>query len=626
MRFVHTFGAAARRGSGGRGGGRGGGGGGRGGRGGPRRRVEPECRRSTTGIPTTRTPNPFPTLGGEIKASAWDVPVGYSFTKGGMLHSMRFAVQPAARRDAEPLRVRAEHRRRRPACSASRPIRSTGAHRTCRSARSPACATSTPAHADRSDDCRSATRSSRRKGRQTLRFGGDYRDIHADSRTDANARGSFVFTGLYTGVDFGDFLLGLPQQATVQFGPGARAVPIAIVGSVRAGRLARQRHGDGQRRPALRVLLAGVGGVATASSTLDVAPGFTAAAPVRRRRHRPVFGRASRHDRPPVPRRLRAARRRRLARCRPATVVRAGYGINYNASVYQTIAQQLAAQPPFAVTDTVLASRAQPLPLETALRRVAAGVDDEHVRGRSRTTASATCRSGTSTCSAISRAPSTSASAIPARRAATSTSCARRIAARRRLRIPGVAAVHLGVVGGRLDPARADRAHPQAPHARLRARARTYTLSKSIDDASSIGGGGAVVAQNDQDLAAERGLSSFDQRHRFTGDFTYELPFGATKRWLQQRRCGGAASATGRSTAPCSWRRARRSPRASLGDVARRRQRRQRHAARQLQRRADRDRAIRRRRSSSTPPRSRFPRPARSATPAATRSSVPARR
>ena len=42
----------------------------------------------------------------------------------------------------------------------------------------------------------------------------------------------------------------------------------------------------------------------------------------------------------------------------------------------------------------------------------------------------------------------------------------------------------------------------------------------------------ATVAQNDQDLAAECGLSSFDQRHRFAGDFTYELPFGANKRWL----------------------------------------------------------------------------------------------
>ena len=47
------------------------------------------------------------------------------------------------------------------------------------------------------------------------------------------------------------------------------------------------------------------------------------------------------------------------------------------------------------------------------------------------------------------------------------------------------------------------------------------------------------MAQNDQDLAAERGLSSFDQRHRFTGDFTYELPFGAGKPWFNS---GKAAS------------------------------------------------------------------------------------
>ena len=40
-----------------------------------------------------------------------------------------------------------------------------------------------------------------------------------------------------------------------------------------------------------------------------------------------------------------------------------------------------------------------------------------------------------------------------------------------------------------------------------------YTFSKSIDDASSFGGVGSTVAQNWLDLAAERGLSSFDRRN-----------------------------------------------------------------------------------------------------------------
>ena len=74
----------------------------------------------------------------------------------------------------------------------------------------------------------------------------------------------------------------------------------------------------------------------------------------------------------------------------------------------------------------------------------------------------------------------------------------------------------------------------------------SYSYSKSIDNASSIGGSAVVVAQNDLDLAAERGLSSFDQRHRFTADYYYELPFGKEKKWLsrdswEQKFFGGFA-------------------------------------------------------------------------------------
>jgi trimeric autotransporter adhesin len=65
-----------------------------------------------------------------------------------------------------------------------------------------------------------------------------------------------------------------------------------------------------------------------------------------------------------------------------------------------------------------------------------------------------------------------------------------------------------------------------------------YVFSKSIDDASSIGGGGSVVAQNPFDLPADRGLSSFDQRHKFTGNWICDLPFGENRRFAQK----GAAS------------------------------------------------------------------------------------
>ena len=67
-----------------------------------------------------------------------------------------------------------------------------------------------------------------------------------------------------------------------------------------------------------------------------------------------------------------------------------------------------------------------------------------------------------------------------------------------------------------------------------------YTLAKSMDNASSLGAGGAVVAQNDQDLAAEYALSNFDQRHTVAADFTWELPFGVGRRWLDNGGFVGA--------------------------------------------------------------------------------------
>ncbi len=54
-----------------------------------------------------------------------------------------------------------------------------------------------------------------------------------------------------------------------------------------------------------------------------------------------------------------------------------------------------------------------------------------------------------------------------------------------------------------------------------------YTWAKSIDNVSTYGGGRAVVAQNDMDLAAERGLSSFDRRHALSLNVSLASPFGS---------------------------------------------------------------------------------------------------
>jgi trimeric autotransporter adhesin len=536
IRLVRTFGAAAQ-GRGGAGGGRVGGfGGGRGGPGAGRAGVSNlnlaiHYRRSDG-----TSANPFPALGATSKSSAWDIPAGYSFTRAGMTHSVRLQFN---RQHAETTNLFASVQNVAGDAGlsgiATDPF-DWGAPNLSLSAFNLRDA-SPSARTDRTlaiGDTIVKTR-----GKQTLRFGGDYRDIRADSRTDANARGSFVFSGLFTGVDLGDLLLGLPQQATVQFGPGterfrSHSADLFVQDDWRATDTLTVNAG-------LRYeYFSPLSEADNRLVTLDVAPGFTAAAPVAAGAAGPYSGVLP--DTIVRPFRTGFAPRVGIAwRPKPGTVVRAGYGINYNSNVYQSIAQQLAGQPPFAVTDTVLATAGAFLPIETALLSVTPGAT-----------------TNTYAVDPNYRLGSVQIWNIDVQRDLTRTL--------------NIGAGYTGTKGSHLDILRAPNRDPNGTlriagalpfiwessegdsimHSvtfRIRKRltkgiaaGASYILSRSIDDASSIGGGVGVVAQNDLDLAAERGLSSFDQRHRASGDFTYELPFGANKRWFNS---GAAAAVLG---------------------------------------------------------------------------------
>jgi hypothetical protein len=79
-----------------------------------------------------------------------------------------------------------------------------------------------------------------------------------------------------------------------------------------------------------------------------------------------------------------------------------------------------------------------------------------------------------------------------------------------------------------------------------------YTYSKSLDDASTIGGGGQTVLQDNADPRGDYGLSSFNMAHQFLGMFSYQLPFGdrqrfATKGW--EKNVFGAWRVSGSFTA-----------------------------------------------------------------------------
>ena len=240
------------------------------------------------------------------------------------------------------------------------------------------------------------------------------------------------------------------------------------------------------------------------------------------------------------------------------TVVRGGYGINYNTGAYQGIAQQLALQPPFATAATNVEA---PFPfppnltLESGFPQPPSGAItnsysvnpnyrlgyvqirnldiQQQIRPTLLLNLDYTGTKGTDL--DILEAPNRTASGI---------------------RIPNVDAFTY-------ENSVAD-SGANAASVRLRKRLSRgfsiggmYTFSKSLDDASSIGagatsgantpglgaggtgagggssgGGAANLAQNPFDLSAERGLSSFNQTHKFTADYLYELPFGHDRRWL----------------------------------------------------------------------------------------------
>lgn len=69
----------------------------------------------------------------------------------------------------------------------------------------------------------------------------------------------------------------------------------------------------------------------------------------------------------------------------------------------------------------------------------------------------------------------------------------------------------------------------------------SYAWGKSIDNGSGVRttDGDALTPSNNYNLRAERGLSAFDFRHRWTNSFLFELPFGKSGGALKKQLIGG---------------------------------------------------------------------------------------
>ncbi len=370
------------------------------------------------------------------------------------------------------------------------------------------------------------------RGKHSFHFGTEYRRTLTNSLTDQNGRGTFLFSGLATsaldergqplagtGFDLADFLLGLPQSSSIRFG----GADIYFRGSAFNWLV----MDDWRLRSNLSLnfglryeYLAPLHEKYDRMANLDIAPGFSGVAVVTPGATGPYSGVFPRGLVDPD--RNNYAPRLGLA-WKPFPKkpfqIRGGYGVYFNGSTYNQAANRLAQQPPFAKTASLVTSLARTLTLQngfaaapsTAITNTYA-VDRGYRAGYAQTWSLSIQRDlpgalvveggylGTKgTRLDIQRLPNRAAPGSP-------------LTAEERRRISNA-------TGFAFDSSEGNSIY-QAAQFRVSRRFRggvaanaLYTFSKSIDNVSTFGGGGAVVAQNDQDLHAERGLSSFDQRH-----------------------------------------------------------------------------------------------------------------
>jgi hypothetical protein len=370
-----------------------------------------------------------------------------------------------------------------------------------------------------------------------LRVGGDFRFDRSENQINSNARGSFTFTGLYssggstrlgtTGADFADFLMGLSQQASVQVGGVNRLRQRALSAYVEDNwqKSARLTLNLGLRYELARPYVEVDGRLAN----LDANPGLTAVAPVTASGVGPYTG-----SFPPglidTDANNLGPRLGLAYRATPSTILRGGYSIAYNSGTYASIARELAGQPPFADTTTVTGTLSRPLTLAEALLAPTPpttnnwGVDRDYALGMIQTWNATITHSFSQNWILLAAYTGIKGTDLDI------------------LRAPnlGPGGVPLTSAQPFIWESSGGRSMMNAANLQLQRRlaggisgALSYTLARSMDNASSLGAGGAVVAQNDKDLNAEYALSNFDRRHQVSGNLYAELPWGPNRRWLK---------------------------------------------------------------------------------------------
>ncbi len=407
--------------------------------------------------------------------------------------------------------------------------------------------------------------------KHTLMFGGDYRAQEFNEFTESNPRGTFAFTGAATaapgssaaaagaistsGSDFGDFLLGIPDTSAVAFG--------------NPDKYFRQPAYDAyftdiyRARPELTIN-AGLRWEYGAPMTelygrmvnLDITRGFVGAAPVLASDPRgPLTGKKypSSLVRPD----LRGIEPRIGISWRPipasTLVVRAGYGIYDDTSIYLSSAQMMAQQAPLSTSVQVANSSTCPLTLANGFLNCAGITADTYAvdpnlrvgyaqdwdvsmqrdfPGALVITATYSGVKGTRgmqeflpntyPIGAVNPCPACPAGFVYRTSNGNSTREAGELQVRRRLR-GGLTATADYTWSKALD---------NDAQVGAEGHVETQASMAAPSDMSSSGSANPTIAQNWLDLNAERGLSTFDQRNLVTAQVQYTTGMGLAETLL----------------------------------------------------------------------------------------------
>ena len=372
------------------------------------------------------------------------------------------------------------------------------------------------------------------RGAHNVTFGVDYRRLDFNQLAQQNPRGTFYFTNTYTGFDLADFLIGLPSTTSVAYGNADKYFRASWIDlfvnddwrinsriSINAG--LRWDFQSPVTELYNRLVNVNTGANFTmaspvcATAVAGCTPASDAGYPnslvrLNYKEFQPRIGFAWRPF------------------AKASTVVRGGYGIYYNTSVYQPLAQQMAQQSPLSYSVTQSNSPTNPLftmanafltPAVNAVAQTFA-IDPNFQIGylhywqlsiqqnlMSSIVATITYNGDKGTHQMQEFLPNTFPQGIPANPA-----------------LAGYAYLTSGA-----------NSNYNAVSFQLQRRFRSglsgnliYTFSKAIDDSQALGGRGttATYAQNWQDLTAERSLSPFNRTHTLNANLQWSTGQGTS--------------------------------------------------------------------------------------------------